>query len=198
VPVTVRQFFNRARRDRDGCLQRRAQPTEMARQRCPRLRRQLLRIAGRPPCRQEPSRCLRRQPARSRPSPASHRLTCAIRNICPHADPLAYPAAEGLYPARNSQRRPVYVTAEPWPGIPVRKGNRKVKAADVAEGTWPNLTSKFKPHDDRHTHATWLDAANLNKMIQMDRRGHAMPSMDAVYNHITLEMRQRLCDALVS
>jgi hypothetical protein len=30
----------------------------------------------------------------------------------------------------------------------------------------------------------------------MDRRGHAMPGMDAVYNHITLEMRQRLCDVL--
>lgn len=28
----------------------------------------------------------------------------------------------------------------------------------------------------------------------MDRRGHAMPGMDAVYNHITLAMRQRLCD----
>jgi len=76
------------------------------------------------------------------------------------------------------------------------EGNRKVKAADVAEATWPNLTGKFKPHDDRHTHATWLDAANLHKVIQMDRRGHAMPGMDAVYNHITLEMRQRLCDVL--
>ena len=30
----------------------------------------------------------------------------------------------------------------------------------------------------------------------MDRRGHAMSGMDAVYTHITLEMRQRLCDAL--
>jgi hypothetical protein len=32
----------------------------------------------------------------------------------------------------------------------------------------------------------------------MDRRGHAMPGMDAVYNHITTEMRQRLCDVLES
>jgi hypothetical protein len=32
--------------------------------------------------------------------------------------------------------------------------------------------------------------------MQMDRRGHAMPGMDAVYNHITIEMRQRLCNAL--
>jgi len=113
-----------------------------------------------------------------------------------YADRYLTPAAEGAYPARNGVRRPVYVTAEPWPGIPIRKGNRKTRAADVAEATWPNLTGKFKPHDDRHTHATWLDAANLHKVIQMDRRGHAMPGMDAVYNHITAEMRQRLCDAL--
>jgi integrase len=63
-------------------------------------------------------------------------------------------------------------------------------------GSWPNLTGKFRPHDDRHTHATWLDVADLHKVIQMDRRGHAMPGMDAVYNHITLEMRRRLCDVL--
>jgi integrase len=113
-----------------------------------------------------------------------------------YADRYLTPAAEGLYPARQGVRRPVYVTAEQWPGIPIRKGNRRAKAADLAEATWPNLIGKFKPHDDRHTHATWLDAANLNKVIQMDRRGHAMPGMDAVYNHITPEMRQHLCDVL--
>ena len=80
--------------------------------------------------------------------------------------------------------------------MPIRKGNRKTTAADIAEGTWPNLTGKFKPHDDRHSHATWLDDANLRKVIQMDRRGHAMPGMDAVYNHVTPAMRQRLRDVL--
>jgi integrase len=113
-----------------------------------------------------------------------------------YADRYLTPAAEGLYPARNGVRRPVYVTAQPWPGIPITKGNRKHKAADLAEATWPNLVGHFKPHDDRHTHATWLDSANLNKVIQMDRRGHAMPGMDAVYNHVTPDMRHRLCDAL--
>ena len=90
----------------------------------------------------------------------------------------------------------MYVTAEPWPGIPIRKGNRRYKAADLAAGTWPNLTGKFKPHDDRHTHSTWLDASDVPKVLQMDRRGHAMPGMDSVYVHPTDEMRQRLCDAL--
>ena len=113
-----------------------------------------------------------------------------------YADRYLTPAAEGLYPARKGTRRPVYVTAEPWPGIPIRKGNKKTRAADLADGTWPNLTGKFKPHDDRHTHATWLDDANLNKVIQMDRRGHTMPGMDAVYTHVTLEMRHRLCNVL--
>ena len=115
-----------------------------------------------------------------------------------YADRYLTPAAEGLYPAHKGVRRPVFVTAEPWPGLPIRKGNRRAKAADIAEGTWPNLTGKFKPHDDRHTHATWLDAADLHKVIQMERRGHAMPGMDAVYNHITPEMRRRLCDVLES
>jgi integrase len=113
-----------------------------------------------------------------------------------YADRYLTPAAEGLYPIRKGTRRPVYVTAEPWPGIPIRQGNRKMTAADMAEGTWPNLTGKFKPHDDRHSHATWLDAANLNKVLQMDRRGHAMPGMDAVYTHVTPDMRQRLCNVL--
>jgi integrase len=113
-----------------------------------------------------------------------------------YADRYLTPAAEGLYPARKGIRRPVYVAAEPWPGIPIRQGNRRASAADLADGTWPNLTGKFKPHDDRHTHATWLDTANLHKIIQMDRRGHAMPGMDGVYTHVTPEMRQRLCDVL--
>jgi hypothetical protein len=30
----------------------------------------------------------------------------------------------------------------------------------------------------------------------MDRRGHAMPGMDAIYNHVTPEMRQHLCNVL--
>jgi integrase len=113
-----------------------------------------------------------------------------------YADDFLTPAAEGLHPLRNGVRQPVYVTAEPWPGIPIRRGNRKQKAADMAAGTWPNLISKFKPHDDRHSHATWLDDAGLSKVIQMDRRGHAMQGMDRVYMHVTPEMRQRLCDVL--
>jgi integrase len=113
-----------------------------------------------------------------------------------YADRYLNPAAEGLHPARKGDRRPVYVTAEPWPGIPIRQGNRKATAAALADGTWPNLIGKFKPHDDRHTHATWLDAVHLNKVLQMDRRGHAMPGMDAIYTHVTPEMRQHLCDAL--
>jgi hypothetical protein len=36
----------------------------------------------------------------------------------------------------------------------------------------------------------------VSKVIQMDRRGHAMQGMDRVYMHVTLEMRQCLCDIL--
>lgn len=37
--------------------------------------------------------------------------------------------AEGLYPGRKGVRRPVYVTAGLSPGLPIRKGNRRHKAA---------------------------------------------------------------------
>jgi integrase len=114
-----------------------------------------------------------------------------------YADRIITPAAEGLHPQRKgAPRRPVYITAEPWPGIPIRKGNRKNKAADIAEGTWPNLLGKFKPHDDRHSHSTWLDDSNVSKVLQMERRGHAVPGMDGIYVHPTPEMRQQLCDYL--
>jgi integrase len=113
-----------------------------------------------------------------------------------YADDFLTPAAEGLHPARNGTRRPVYVSAEAWPGIPIRKGNKRTKAADLADGTWPDLTGHLKPHDYRHTHAIWLEDAGLSKVIQMDRRRHAMPGMDRVYTHVTIEMRERLCAVL--
>jgi hypothetical protein len=52
------------------------------------------------------------------------------------------------------------------------------------------------PHDYGHSHATWLDAANLSKVIQMDRRGHTLQGMDRVYMHVTRQMRERLCAVL--
>lgn len=113
-----------------------------------------------------------------------------------YADDFLTPAAEGLHPVRNGERRAVYVAAEPWPGIPIRRGNRRNKAADLADGAWPNLVGKFTPHDYRRSHATWLDVAGVSKVIQMDRRGHAMQGMDRVYLHVTLEMGERLCDVL--
>jgi hypothetical protein len=81
-------------------------------------------------------------------------------------------------------------------GPPHPPGHRRNKAADLADGTWPTLVGKFKPHDYRHSHATWLDAANLSKVIQMDRRGHTLQGMDRVYVHVTRQMRERFCEVL--
>jgi hypothetical protein len=36
----------------------------------------------------------------------------------------------------------------------------------------------------------------VKKVLAMDRRGHAMAGMDAVYVHVTDDMRQHLCDVL--
>ena len=41
-----------------------------------------------------------------------------------------------------------------------------------------------------------LEQAGLPKVIQMDRRGHALQGMDRVYTHVTTEMREQLCAAL--
>ena len=113
-----------------------------------------------------------------------------------YADDSLTPAAEGRHPAWRGTRRPVYITADPWPGIPVRHGNRRNKAADLADGTWPDLTGKFAPHDYRRTHATWLDSSGVSKVLQMDRRGHALQGMDRAYVHVTVAMRQHLCEVL--
>jgi integrase len=113
-----------------------------------------------------------------------------------YADDILTPAAEGLHPIRGGTRRPAYIKAEPWPGIPIRKGNHKHKAVDLTDGTWPNLTGHIKPHDYRHTHATVLDNSDVKKMLAMDHRGHAMAGMDAAYVHVTDDMRQHLCDVL--
>ena len=48
-----------------------------------------------------------------------------------YADDFLTPAAEGQHPARNGVRRPVYVTAEPWPGLPIRHGT-----AGTRRPTW--------------------------------------------------------------
>lgn len=37
---------------------------------------------------------------------------------------------------------------------------------------------------------------DIQKVLQMDRRGHALQGMDRVYTHVTLQMRQRLCESL--
>lgn len=97
-----------------------------------------------------------------------------------YADRYITPAAEGIYPSRKGVRRPVYVLAEPWPGIPITKGNKKVRAADLAEATWPNLTGKFRPHDDRHTHATWPEMGRIASDASLrSLREHALPAAQA-------------------
>ena len=113
-----------------------------------------------------------------------------------YAEDYITPAAEGQHAMRKGVRRLVYVTAEPWPGIPIRKGNRKQKAADIADGTWSDLMGHVKPHDYRHTHSTWLDESDVPKVLQMDRRGHALSGMDATYIHVTDDMRHKLCNYL--
>lgn len=41
-----------------------------------------------------------------------------------------------------------------------------------------------------------MEESDVKKVLQMDRRGHAMEGMDAVYLHVTDDMRDHLCDVL--
>jgi len=59
-----------------------------------------------------------------------------LRRRLPHPGRRRTPPGPPGHP-----RRPVYVTAGPWPGIPIRRGTRKNRAADLADGTWPDLAA---------------------------------------------------------
>ena len=135
-------------------------------------------------------------PAGRRPAQPARAMTRPRRTTCSSAPRAATPAAPTT-PTTSSPQPPKACTrparasggrsTSPPSRGPASRSARATgnKAADLADGTWPNLTGKFKPHDDRHSHATWLDDAELHKVIQMDRRGHAMHGMDRVYMHVT-------------
>jgi hypothetical protein len=41
-----------------------------------------------------------------------------------------------------------------------------------------------------------MSQTQLSRVIQLDRRDHAMPGMDRVYTHVAIEMREQLCAVL--
>ena len=88
--------------------------------------------------------------------------------------------------------RPVPVVGEPWPGVPVRGRN----AAGRADACWLPVASGLTPHGLRHSHKTVMEALGTPSKLMDERMGHEDGSVQAVYSHITPQMRRRLVDGL--
>lgn len=103
------------------------------------------------------------------------------------------PATSGWFPAKSPQpTRPVPLTAEPWPGTPVRGRN----AQGRGEMYWLPIAPGLTPHGLRHSHKTAMVEDRVPEIFQHERLGHQMDGIGARYSHVTSAMRKELCDAL--
>ena len=48
------------------------------------------------------------------------------------------------------------------------------------------------PHSYRHGHQTWMDDAGIASMLKHARMGHEVGGVQAIYSHITADMRANL------
>jgi integrase len=103
------------------------------------------------------------------------------------------PAATGSYPRKAPQAvRPVPVTADPWPGVPVRGRN----AVGRAEACWLPIARGLTPHGLRHTYKTLMVELGTPPTLMDDQMGHSDGSVQARYAHATSDMLRRLLDGL--
>jgi integrase len=102
------------------------------------------------------------------------------------------PAASGWYPGRGPQpARPVPVTAEPWPAVPVRGRN----AHGRAEACWLAILPGASPHSCRHGRETCMSDHGIPKVLRDLVMGHRTTGMEGVYAHVTPESRAALIAA---
>ena len=103
------------------------------------------------------------------------------------------PAATGWYPAKApSPTRPVPLSAEPWPGMPIRGRN----AAGRAEACWLPVARGLTPHGLRHTYKTIMEGLGTPAPLMDEQLGHSDGSVQARYSHATPEMVNRLLEGL--
>ncbi|GAB1641442.1 tyrosine-type recombinase/integrase [Krasilnikovia sp. MM14-A1259] len=108
---------------------------------------------------------------------------------------LFQPAATGRYPAKAPKvARPVPVTGEPWPGVPVRGRN----AATRAQACWLPVAPGLTPHGLRHSYKTLMAELGTPSPLMDDQMGHSDGSVQARYAHQTTEMVRRLMDGLTT
>ena len=110
-----------------------------------------------------------------------------------HATWIFTPAATGWYPKKAPQEaHPVPVSAEPWPGVPVRGRG----ASGRAEACWLPIQDRLTRHGLRHGHRTVMEELGTPKVLMDDRMGHEDGSVGARYAHVTDSMRALLMEQL--
>lgn len=105
------------------------------------------------------------------------------------------PAATGWYPQTSPYpRRPVPVSAGPWPGMPLHGRN----SAGRAEACWVAIRAGLTRHGLRHTDRAIMEELGTPKVLMDERMGHRDGSVSARYSHVTPEMRKRLLVGLTA
>jgi hypothetical protein len=103
------------------------------------------------------------------------------------------PAAEGCFPPKAPQpRRPVPVTAEPFPGLPIRGRG----AQSRAEASWLPIAMGLTPHGLRHSHKSTMAELHTHEVLSHERMGHELGGIGGRYNHVTEAMQAELCEQL--
>jgi integrase len=103
------------------------------------------------------------------------------------------PAAEGCFPPKAPQpRRPVPVTAEPFPGLPIRGRG----AQSRTEASWQPIAMGLTPHGLRHSHKSTMAELHTHEVLSHERMGHELGGIGGRYNHVTEAMQAELCEQL--
>lgn len=84
------------------------------------------------------------------------------------------------------------ISADPWPGVPIRGRN----AAGRAEACWVPIASGLTPHGLRHSYKTMMIELGTPATLMDDQMGHENGSVQALYSHVTSIMVRRLLDGL--
>ena len=83
------------------------------------------------------------------------------------------------------------MTAEPWPGLPVRGRN----AHGRAQACWLPILPGATPHSCRHGRETCMDNRGVQKVLRDLVMGHRTAGMEGVYAHVTPQSRAALIAA---
>jgi integrase len=102
------------------------------------------------------------------------------------------PAATGWFPPKRPHpAHPVPVTAEPWPGIPVRGRGNQARG----QACWLPILPSSSPHSCRHGRQTCMDRNGTQRVLRDLVMGHRTAGMEGVYAHVAPETRAELMAA---